>query len=121
MKDTKSKGGLQGGRFRNQESAYKLWTGTLNHFAKVNDEMENSSSQGKRGMQVIYADLAHSRMKKDHATFVKVIQWFEDNDPFADSRDKDILVSFSTGLISTKNDGINPEMSQHIGRKCRRP
>ena len=59
-------------------------------------------------------------MKKDRDTLIQAITWFEDNDPFANPRDKDHLVSFSTGLVSTKDDNIKPELAQQIGHKMQK-
>ena len=42
--------------------------------------------------------------------------WFKENDPFSSARDKNKLVSFSTGFISDKDhDDINPEKADAVG------
>ena len=60
-------------------------------------------------------------MKKHRDTLIQIITWFENNDPFANSRNKDHLVSFSAGLVSTKDDAIlYPELAQQIGNKMQK-
>ena len=40
MKAARSEGGLSRGRMRNSDSGHKCWVQTLNHFADVNQHME---------------------------------------------------------------------------------
>ena len=36
-------------------------------------------------------------------------------EPFSSSRDKNLLISFSTGFVSMDGDGINPKKSLNVG------
>ena len=54
-------------------------------------------------------------MKRDAEAVELVLKWFEENKPFDNDRDKELLVSFSTGFTSTGNDSVNAERAAEIG------
>ena len=65
----------------------------------------------------LHKDLAKAQMKKRcHSCCI----WFEENNPFDHDRDKQLLVSFSTGFNSTANDGVNTERATEIGREMQK-
>ena len=100
MKAAKS----EGGRMRNSDSGHKCWVQTLNHFADVNQHMEEGVK--KHG-------------KRDAEAIALALKWFENN-PFDHDRDRLLLVSFSTGLTSTANDAINAERAAEVGREMQK-
>ena len=61
MKAAKSEGGLSRGRMRNSYSGHKCWVQTLNHFADVNQRME----EGVKKHSTLHKDLGGTRMKRD--------------------------------------------------------
>ena len=63
-----------------------------------------------------HRDLLPSQRAKDEKTVSMVKQWFDEMEPFDVTRDKDILISFSTGFFS-KNDDINPEKTYEVGNE----
>ena len=48
-------------------------------------------------------------MKRDAEAFELFLKWFEEIKPFDNERDKELLVSFSTGFTSTADDSVNAE------------
>ena len=116
MKACKSTGGLTGGKLRNQKSAHKVWTLTLNHFSSINQsfiEIEKAKKEHP-GKGVIHTDLSNAAMKKDYTSFNRALDWFNDNISF--DQDSDVLLSFSTGLIGKADTNeVNPEKSETVG------
>ena len=56
-------------------------------------------------------------MKRDAEAIELLLKWFEENDPFDHERDKQLLVSFSTGFVSTADDAVNAEKAAEVGRE----
>ena len=53
-------------------------------------------------------------MKKDNISFDKAYHWFNEN--FNLEQDSDVLMSFSSGLISKSGrDNVNPENCEKVG------
>ena len=113
MKAAKSEGGLSRGRMRNNDSGHKCWVQTLNHFSDINQCME----EGVKKHVPLHKDLS-TRMKRDAEAVGLVLKWFEENDPFDHGRDKQLLVSFSTGFTSTADDAVNAEEQLKWGERC---
>ena len=113
MKAAKSEGGLSRGRMKNSDSGHKCWVQTLNHFSDVNQRMEESVK--KHGP--LHKDLAKTRMKRDAETIGLALKWFEENNHFDHDRDKQLLVSFSTGFTSTADDAVNAERAVEVERE----
>lgn len=116
MKAAKSEGGLSRGRMRNSDSGHKCWVQTLNHFADVNQRME----EGVKKHGPLHKDLAKTRMKRDAEAIALALKWFEENNPFDHNRDRQLLVSFSTGFTSTANDAVNAERAAEVGREMQK-
>ena len=110
MKAAKSEGGLSRGRMRNSFSGHKCWVLTLSHFSDVNQRMEENISKHAP----LHRDLVKTQMKQDAEAVELALKWFEENKPFDNSRDKELLVSFSTGFTST-DDSANAERAAEIG------
>ena len=84
---------------------------TLNHFADVNQRME----EGVKKHSPLHKDLGGTRMKRDAEAIARAFNWFQENDPFDQDRDRQLLVSFSTGFTSTANDQVNAETAAEVG------
>ena len=93
MKADKPGGGISSGRFRNGESAYRLWVQTLSHMA-----MLNRLSLDRNENKTIHHDLAAAQRKADERAISSISTWLDEMQPFNVERDKDILLSFSTGF-----------------------
>ena len=52
-------------------------------------------------------------MKRDAEAAELVLKWCEEIKPFDNDRDKELLVSFSTGFTST--DSVNAEIVSEVG------
>lgn len=113
MKAAKSQGGLSRGRMRNSFSSHKCWVLTLSHFSDVNQRMEEDVSKHAP----VHRDLSKTQIKQDAEAIELVLKWFEENKPFDNDRDKDLLVSFSTGFTSTGNDLVNAERAAEVGMR----
>ncbi|XP_014680947.1 PREDICTED: uncharacterized protein LOC106820867 [Priapulus caudatus] len=113
MKAAKSEGGLSRGRMRNSDSGHKCWVQTLNHFLDVNQRMK----EGVKKHGPLHKDLAKTRMKRDAEAIGLALKWVEENNPFDPDRDKQLLVSFSTGFTSTADNAVNAERAVEVGRE----
>ncbi|TKS86210.1 hypothetical protein D9C73_020327 [Collichthys lucidus] len=113
MKAAKSESGLSRGRMRNSDSCHRYWVLTLNHFSNVNQHME----EGVKKHGPLHTDLAKTQMKRDAETIELVLKWFEEINPFDQDRDKELLVSFSTGFTSTRDDPVNAQRTAEVGRE----
>ena len=111
MREAKSSGGLNRGRFRN-ESSHKSWVQTLNHFSFIQQKLEG---QIKCGVPV-HGDLTRAQMEKDNNSVQAMVGWLEEVNPFDNTRDKKTLVSFSTGFSSSSGDPVNADQAEEIGR-----
>ncbi|KAK1893893.1 Chromosome-associated kinesin KIF4 [Dissostichus eleginoides] len=98
---------------RHSDSGHKCWVLTLNHFSNVNQRMEESVKKHAP----LHRDLGKTQMKRDAEAIDLALQWFEENNPFDLDRDKELLVSFSTGFRSTGDDPVNAETAAEIGRE----
>lgn len=101
---------------RNSDSGHKCWVQTLNHFADVNQRME----EGVKKHGPLHKDLGKTRMKRDAEAIALALKWFEENNPFDHNRDRQLLVSFSTGFTSTANDAVNAERAAEVGREMQK-
>ena len=122
MKAAKSSGGLPGGRMRTHESAHKLWTGTLNQMALINESVDEAIAvlsnkiTTTKASSAKHSDLSKSSVQKNIAAFTKLLCWFKNTAAFDESEDKTKILSYSTGLISQKEkDNVNPEDCISVG------
>ena len=102
MRTSKSNGGLLRGRFRNGESAHRLWVQTWSHsslIARLSQEVKPISKSIHR-----YLGLAQSTV--DEKAISLVDSWLEEIQPFDGSNAENNLISFSIGFISKHVDGI---------------
>ena len=120
MRSIKSSGGIAGGRIRNQQSAHKMWTETLDHMSTINQQLAaiQSSHNKAQSKAAVHVDLLKSSIEKDYKAFKKALVWFKDNADFGESDSQMILISYSTGLISSKEeDEINPDEFESVSQK----
>ena len=99
MKNSKSEGGISGGRFRNIESAQRIWVQTLDHMSLINQ------LSTKKACKIIHRDPTNAQRLADE----------KDMQPFNEQTPKEFLVSFSTGFINRKGDDVNPEETIEVG------
>ena len=111
MKAAKSEGGLSRGRMRNSFSGHKCWVLTLSHFSDINQQLEENVSK----YAALHRDLLKTQMKRDAEAVELALKWFEENMPFDNNQDKELLVSFSTGFTSTGDDSVNAERAAEVG------
>ena len=110
MRYSKSDGGLSGGRFRNGESAHRCWVQTLSHISLINRLSQKNETKN------IHRDLGATQRLADENAITLVRNWLNDMQPFDDTRDKNLLISFSTGFFSNLEDDINPEKAVEVGK-----
>ena len=114
MKSIKSRGGLVGGRLRNQSSAHKSWVTLLDHFSDVSRTMDGVDGIKKKGSG--HPDTKPAAVKKNKISFMQAKEWFKDRVDF--DQETEVLMSFSTGLYSVGDeltDKINCDNVQHFG------
>ena len=76
MKAAKSEGGISSGRFRNGESAYRLWVQTLSHMAMI-----NRLSLDRNENKTIHRDLAAAQRKADERAICSISTWLDEMQP----------------------------------------
>ena len=69
----------------------------------------------KKACKILHCDLANSQRLADEKAINPISNWFEDMQPFNEQMPKEYLVSVSTGFISRKGDGVNPEETIDVG------
>ena len=111
MKEDKLQGVLSRGRMRNSFSGHKCWVLTLSHLSDVKQRTE----EGVNKDFPVHRELANTQMKRDAEAVELVLTWFEEIKPFGNDRDKELLVSFSTGFTSTADDSVNAERAAEVG------
>ena len=84
---------------------------TLSHLSDVHQQMEEDVSKHFP----VYRELAKTHMKRDAEAVEPVLKWFEKIKPFDNDRDKELLVSFSTGFTSSADDSYNAERATKVG------
>ena len=70
--------------------------------------------------QALHRDLAKAQRVADGKAFNDVLQWLEEREPFDHNREATSLVAFSTGLVSTADDDVNPEKAFDVGLSMQR-
>ena len=109
MRDCKSIGGIKHGRFRNKESAHKVWCSTLHHLSDIAKTMAP-----KKRETGIHHDCTPRSKEHDNGAFDRVLKWFRENLNL--SGEPDELISFNTNLISSKGkDDVNCEDFWNVG------
>ena len=114
MKNSKSEGGISGGRFHNAKSAQRVWVQTLDHMPLINQ------LSTKKACKTIHRYLTNAQRLANEKAINAISNWFEDIQPFNEQTPKELLVSFSTGVISKKGDGVNPEETIDVGNTIRK-
>ena len=110
MREAKSSGGLSTGRFRNK-AAHDLWVQSLNHFTLVNQELQHTA---KDNLQLFHAELSKSQIKRDDAAVNAICGWLEEYNPFDEDRNRNVLVSFSTGFTSSSEDEVKVDEAENV-------
>ena len=98
-------------RFRNGESVHRCWVQTLSHMSLI-----NRLSSEKIKSKNIHRDLAAAQRSADEKAILMINHWLEEMQSFDETRDKDVLISFSTGFFSRGDDSINPEKALDVGK-----
>ena len=113
MRAIKSRGGLVGGRQRNQDSSHKTWIAMLEQASLVSQTMNEAGSRTKAA-KGNHPDTHPSAVKKNMLAFSRAKRWFEERVSF--DQEPIVLLSFSTGLFSTEEtDKINPDKVLSVG------
>ena len=69
----------------------------------------------QKACKIIHRDLANAQRLADEKAINAISNWFENIQPFNEQTPKALLVSFSTGFISRKGDGVNSEETIDVG------
>ena len=73
---------------------------TLRLFSDINQRME----EDVRKYSSIDREFSKTQIIRNAEAVEFVLKWFEESKPFDNDRKKELLVSFSTGFISTGDD-----------------
>ena len=113
MSSLKSRGGLTHGRGL-IESVRHQWVFTMPICASIHDAM-TLRTQKKLRTSEQHVDLSSARKDRDHTDLDKLLDWFDDHNPFfCNSSD---LCSLSTGLTAEEEDGVNCDITEEVGFK----
>ena len=97
---------------RNSFSGHKCWVLTLSRFfSDIIQRLEEDVSK----YAPLHRDLLKTQMKRDAEAVELALKWFEENMPFDNNRDKELLVSLPTEFTSTESDSVNAERAAEVG------
>ena len=114
MRSLKSSGGLTHGRGMD-ESVRTTWVKTMHKFATVNSAMSQLTNLENASEYDDHVDLGRSRRRRDFDDVTKLLQWFEDRNPFS-LRDKR-LHSLASGRAAADSDEITCDSAESVGLK----
>ena len=106
MKATKLEGWLSRGRIRNSFFGHKCWVFTPGHFSDVAQCMQEDASKHA----ALHRDLAKTHMKLDAEAVKLTLKWSEENMPFNNDQEKELL-------MSSQQDSQAQEMTQSVLRQ----
>ena len=116
MRVLKSRGGLTRGRGMT-DSVITTWIHSMHACASIHNVMtELTHTQHKTSEQ--HVDLGASRLKRDKADLAKLKDWLARNTPF--NEEEPFLKSISTGLPATKENQINCDEAEQVGKAIQR-
>ena len=116
MRALKSRGGLTHGRGVS-ESVRLMWVKTMHRCASVHNAMSDLTGLLHKTSEQ-HTELGQSRIKRDNADLQKIINWFCYHNPF--SVEDPSLRSLSTGLTAMKENGINCDDADSVGRSIQK-
>jgi hypothetical protein len=112
MKEVKGKSGLTHGRGLS-ENARTTWVKTVHMCATIHTSMLAVTGLLKSFSTTQHADVSTSRASRDFADIMKIVEWFEANNPF-DTFNRS-LRSLSNGVSAAENDPVNCDKAEDIG------
>ena len=78
----------------------------------MNQELQHTT---KDNQQLFHAELSKSQIKGDDAAVNAICGCLEEYNPFDEDRDRNVLVSFSTGFTSSSEDDVNVDEAENVG------
>lgn len=112
MRSMKSQGGLTRGRGMT-ESVRHQWVYSMHHCAAVQEAMSSLTNRPHHTSEQ-HVELGKSRSELDTKDFEKVLEWFEQHNPFI--VEVPTLRSLSSGITASNEDGINCDESEEVGQ-----
>ena len=92
-------------------SDHKCWVLTLNHLSDANQQMEEDVSKHAP----LHTDLLKTLMQWDAEAFELAHFRANFSNHVRFQENKELLVSFSTGFTSTRDDSVNAERAAEVG------
>ena len=111
MRSLKSRGGLTRGKGFTP-SVRALWLQSMHAYSA----MHNALSEVTRHHHATsdqHEEMGKSRLSRDYHDLMKILEWFETNDPFDSNRNQ--LQSLSSGLIA--DESINCDNVEKVGHE----
>ena len=116
MRVLKSRGGLTRGHVMT-DSVITTWIHSMHACASIHNVLtELTHNQHKTSEQ--HVDLGASRLQRDKADLAKLKDWLARISPF--NEEEPFLKSISTGLTATKEDQINCDDAEQVGKAIQR-
>ena len=116
MRSIKSRCGLTRGHGIT-ESVRTLWINTAHRCSSVHDAMTNLTL-AKHKTSDQHIEIGISRRKKDTEALKKLVDWFENNNPF--DPNYPALRSLSFGVTTSKEDNINCDAVEIVGKSIQK-
>ena len=113
MQSMKSQGGLTRGRGMTKSIRHQ-WVYSMCHCAAVHEAMSSlTNSHHLTSNQ--HAELGKSRSAQDAKDMMKMLEWFDQQDPF--NVEVSSLQSLTSGLTATDEDMINCDQAKEVDEK----
>lgn len=116
MRALKSRGGLTMGRGMT-DSVITTWIHSMHACASIHNAMTDLTNNHHKTSQQ-HVDLGASRLKRDMTDLGKLKDWLTKSSPF--NEEEPFLKSISTGLTATKEDQINCDDAEQVGKAIQR-
>ena len=116
MKSLKSRGGLTTGRGMT-ESVRHQWVHSMHRCSSIHHAMTVLTNLATKSSEQ-HEELGNSRCKRDHDDVAKVVEWFNQHDPFDPCISG--LRSLSTGITAMAADGINCHIAEEVGENIQK-
>ena len=94
------------------ESVRLLWVNSMHRCAGIHNAMGNLTGHRHRKSKQ-HIELSTSRIKRDNSNLQKLIELFDNHEPF--DPDEHLLKSLSSGITASPEDGVNCDEAEEVG------
>jgi len=113
MRSVKSRGGLTHGRGLS-ETVRVMWVQSMHSCAEVHSAMTRLTNMETCSEETVHTELEASCMKRDTDDLTKVLEWFNEHNPFIIG--EGTLHNLVSGITASENDDINCDDAESVGQ-----